>query len=119
MGSQYGLEPLAQLQPGLGGSFQNAELFRIILEAKVADETDSVSCDRVAASLHRRAASVTATGRRTDLLSEDGMDKPRIYLGSSGKQEKLVQALTRGLEGVAHVVGARCSTRSRPAGPSR
>jgi hypothetical protein len=31
------------------------------------------------------------------------MDKPRIFLGSSGKQEKLVQALTRGLEGVAHV----------------
>ena len=31
------------------------------------------------------------------------MGKPRIFLGSSGKQEKLVQALTRGLEGVAHV----------------
>lgn len=31
------------------------------------------------------------------------MDKPRIFLGSSGKQEKLVQALTRGLEGVARV----------------
>jgi hypothetical protein len=31
------------------------------------------------------------------------MDKPRIFLGSSGKQEKLVQALTRGLEEVAHV----------------
>ena len=31
------------------------------------------------------------------------MDKPRIFLGSSGKQQKLVQALTRGLEGVAHV----------------
>jgi hypothetical protein len=31
------------------------------------------------------------------------MDKPRIFLGSSGKQEKLVQALTRGLEGFAHV----------------
>ncbi|HEV7238963.1 MAG TPA: TIR domain-containing protein [Thermoanaerobaculia bacterium] len=31
------------------------------------------------------------------------MDKPRIFLGSSGKQEKLVQALTRGLENVAHV----------------
>jgi hypothetical protein len=29
------------------------------------------------------------------------MDKPRIFLGSSGKQEKLLQALTRGLEGVA------------------
>ena len=31
------------------------------------------------------------------------MDKPRIFLGSSGKQEKLLQALTRGLESVAHV----------------
>ena len=31
------------------------------------------------------------------------MDKPRIFLGSSGKQDKLVQALTRGLEDVAHV----------------
>jgi predicted nucleotide-binding protein len=32
-----------------------------------------------------------------------GMDKPRIFLGSSGKQAKLLQALTRGLEDVAHV----------------
>src|SRR3982074_663298 len=31
------------------------------------------------------------------------MDKPRIFIGSSGKQEKLLQALTRGLEDVAHV----------------
>ena len=31
------------------------------------------------------------------------MDKPRIFLGSSGKQRKLFQALTRGLEDVAHV----------------
>ena len=31
------------------------------------------------------------------------MDKPRIFLGSSGKQEKLLQALTRGLEPVAQV----------------
>src|SRR5215510_4478858 len=31
------------------------------------------------------------------------MNKPRIFLGSSGRQEKLLQALTRGLEGVAHV----------------
>jgi hypothetical protein len=30
-------------------------------------------------------------------------DKPRIFLGSSGKQVKLVQALTRGLEDVARV----------------
>src|SRR5688500_9009239 len=31
------------------------------------------------------------------------MEKPRIFLGSSGKQSKLLQALTRGLEDVAHV----------------
>lgn len=31
------------------------------------------------------------------------MDKPRIFLGSSGKQSKLLQALTRGLEEIAHV----------------
>lgn len=31
------------------------------------------------------------------------MDRPRIFLGSSGKQEKLLRALTRGLEDVAHV----------------
>jgi hypothetical protein len=33
---------------------------------------------------------------------EEWMSKPRIFLGSSGKQEKL-QALARGLEDVAHV----------------
>ena len=31
------------------------------------------------------------------------MDKPRIFLGSSGKQEKLLKALTRGLDDIAHV----------------
>jgi predicted nucleotide-binding protein with TIR-like domain len=31
------------------------------------------------------------------------MEKPRIFLGSSGKQAKLLQGLTRGLEEVAHV----------------
>lgn len=31
------------------------------------------------------------------------MDKPRMFLGSSGKQEKLLQALTRGLSDIAHV----------------
>ena len=31
------------------------------------------------------------------------MNKPRVFLGSSGKQEKLLQALTRGLEDVARV----------------
>src|SRR6185503_13319967 len=34
---------------------------------------------------------------------DEQMDKPRIFLGSSGKQEKLLQALTRGLEEVARV----------------
>jgi Predicted nucleotide-binding protein containing TIR-like domain len=34
---------------------------------------------------------------------EELMEKPRIFLGSSGKQAKLVQALTRGLEDVARV----------------
>jgi len=32
------------------------------------------------------------------------MDKPRIFLGSSAKQEKLLEALTSGLEDIAHVV---------------
>src|SRR4026207_2008338 len=32
------------------------------------------------------------------------MAKPRIFLGSSGRQEKLLEALTRGLEDVAQVV---------------
>jgi hypothetical protein len=31
------------------------------------------------------------------------MDKPRIFLGSSGKQAKLLQAITRGLEEIADV----------------
>jgi Predicted nucleotide-binding protein containing TIR-like domain len=31
------------------------------------------------------------------------MDKPRIFLGSSGKQANLLETLTRGLEGVARV----------------
>src|SRR5436190_12628736 len=31
------------------------------------------------------------------------MEKPRIFLGSSGQQEKLLQALTRGLDDVAQV----------------
>ncbi|MCJ8156392.1 TIR domain-containing protein [Sphingomonas sp. LaA6.9] len=31
------------------------------------------------------------------------MDKPRLFLGSSGKQEKLLQALTRGLSDIAQV----------------
>src|SRR5205807_8444230 len=36
-------------------------------------------------------------------FSEERMEKPRIFLGSSGKQQKLLQALTRGLEAVAKV----------------
>jgi len=40
---------------------------------------------------------------RGDLLLEEPMNKPRIFLASSGKQGKLIQALTRGLEDVAHV----------------
>ena len=39
------------------------------------------------------------TGKRL----EEPMGKPRIFLGSSGKQEKLLQALTRGLSDIAHV----------------
>jgi hypothetical protein len=31
------------------------------------------------------------------------MDKPRVFLGSSGKQTRLIQSLTRGLEDIAHV----------------
>src|SRR5881409_671864 len=31
------------------------------------------------------------------------MDKPRIFLGSSGQQQKLLQGLTRGLEDIARV----------------
>jgi hypothetical protein len=31
------------------------------------------------------------------------MDKPRIFLGSSGKQAELLEAITRGLQDVAHV----------------
>jgi hypothetical protein len=31
------------------------------------------------------------------------MDKPRLFLGSSGQQEKLLQALTRGLSDIVRV----------------
>jgi hypothetical protein len=31
------------------------------------------------------------------------MDKPHIFLGSSGKQRELLEALTRGLEDIAHI----------------
>src|SRR2546427_3176485 len=46
---------------------------------------------------------VPTSGDRRERLTGETMDKPRIFLGSSGKQEKLLQALTRGLEDVAHV----------------
>src|SRR3954464_13868552 len=36
-------------------------------------------------------------------FSETSMNKPRVFLGSSGKQTKLVQAITRGLGDVADV----------------
>ena len=55
---------------------------------------------RVSASLGRIGKHY---GRRTGPLSGGRMIKPRIFLGSSGKQEKLIQGLTRGLEDVAHV----------------
>src|SRR5262245_38144305 len=44
------------------------------------------------------------SSERAKLLDrEERIDKPRIFLGSSGKQAKLLQALTRGLEEVARV----------------
>src|ERR1700733_1285369 len=36
-------------------------------------------------------------------MVEGAMDKPRIFLGSSGKQENLLEALTRGLGEIATV----------------
>src|SRR5687767_6109975 len=50
----------------------------------------------IRAQRHRRRA-------RSICTLEERMDKPRIFLGSSGKQQKLLQALTRGLEDVARV----------------
>src|SRR5947207_3143719 len=41
--------------------------------------------------------------RRPGGYRERRMEKPRIFLGSSGKQEKLLGAMMRGLEDVAHV----------------
>ena len=59
-------------------------------------------------------------------LTDKRMDKPRIFIGSSGKQAKLLQALTRGLQDVAHVdpwttsltPGTTTLDRARRAGPS-
>src|SRR5262245_13185682 len=42
--------------------------------------------------------------RPTSSVERKRMDKPRIFLGSSAQQEKLLHTLTRGLEEVAHVV---------------
>ena len=41
------------------------------------------------------------------------MDTPRIFLGSPGKQQKLLQALTRGLEDNAPVVRKHPRERGR------
>src|SRR5437660_12132460 len=57
----------------------------------------------------RRAARLSdalATATKNEALRrylEERMDKPRIFLGSSGKQANLLLALTRGLEDIAHV----------------
>src|SRR5262252_6331484 len=49
-------------------------------------------------------SSLKSAGGNPNLLWwEERMNKPRIFLGSSGRQEKLLQALTRGLEDVADV----------------
>src|SRR5688572_22028406 len=55
------------------------------------------------ASKHRWGVAETTTGVPRPAVGRERMDKPRIFLGSSGKQEKLLQALARGLEDVAHV----------------
>src|SRR5262249_6053009 len=55
---------------------------------------------RARRGLSERAGNVPA---RAICLLEQRMSKPRIFLGSSGKQTKLLEALTRGLEDVAHV----------------
>ena len=51
----------------------------------------------------RLSSRQSATHGQYEVANADQMNKPRIFLGSSGKQEKLLQALTRGLEDVAHV----------------
>src|SRR5436189_4722471 len=54
----------------------------------------------------RRLTSMTRDANPHTLYSPTlvrTMDKPRIFLGSSGKQEKLLHALTRGLDDVARV----------------
>src|SRR5688572_22026139 len=68
-------------------------------------------CDSCLASAWKQRATATTSTRsrrsgsldHRPIASAIAMDKPRIFLGSSGKQAKLLQALTRGLEDVAHV----------------
>jgi len=70
---------------------------------------------RFAIRYRRRGRVLTVQGRARAWkrrLREEWMDKPRIFLGSSGKQSKLLQALTRGLEDIAHV-GTRPSWTGR------
>src|SRR5262245_11489878 len=55
-----------------------------------------------AGSMHSSIVRARPEGQ-PERLSEKRMEKPRIFLGSSGKQAKLLQALTRGLEDVAQV----------------
>jgi hypothetical protein len=54
-----------------------------------------------AGGLFRRVNSRQWIGRVSALGSRES--KPRIFLGSSGKQELLLEALTRGLEDVVQV----------------
>src|SRR5919204_2979974 len=51
----------------------------------------------------RRYSLVDTLALDLDRKDESRMTKPRIFLGSSGKQAKLLQAITRGLEDVADV----------------
>src|SRR5262249_49566864 len=48
-------------------------------------------------------SSADRAGRANLTIWREQMDNPRIFLGSSGKQQKLLQALTRGLADVAYV----------------
>src|SRR6267142_643393 len=64
-----------------------------------ATRANSVPSRRLSASM----SGEQARRSRADKVWCDVRLKPGIFLGSSGKQEKLLQALTRGLEDVAHV----------------
>ena len=70
---------------------------RLVLRLEAADDrlTAPPWCTQFTARVgHERCAG--------GLVGEP-MDKPRLFLGSSGKQEKLLQALTRGLSDIARV----------------